>query len=353
MAHPNARLTPHGRALLAKRICSGWTITAAARAAGISRQTGSKWWHRARAGELTDRRSAAVHQAREHPPELVERLCARRRELRVGPHLLAWEVGLAPSTAYAILRRRGLSRLDRLEPRNPAVRYERRRPGELVHLDTKMLGRIRPGGGLPAPRRTSGYHKGGRPGWDRVHVAIDDYSRLAYVEELPDERPATTAGFLQRAWRFYARHGITVERILRDNGGCYRSDAFAAACDELGLGHRRTRAYRPQTNGKAERLIGTLLREWAYATAFPSTADRVASLPAYLDFYNRARPHWSLAGQPPISRTPVNNPTGKNNWRRGSYIQGSQRRTVRTRSSTDHGTAGDRREPGLPQLDRV
>lgn len=308
--HPNARLTPHGRALLADRIRAGWTIAAAARAAGVSRQTGSKWWRRARLGELADRRSAVRRQARAHAPELVARLCARRRELRVGPHVLAWEAGLAPSTAYAILRRRGLSRLDRLEPRPPVVRYERERPGELVHLDTKMLGRIGPGGGHRIPGIKVNQHRG--IGWDRVHIAIDDHSRLAYAEELPDESPATTAAFLRRAWSFYAGHGIAVERILTDNGGCYRSAAFAAACDELGLGHRRTRPYRPQTNAKAERMVRTLLTEWAYASPFASTAQRVASLPRYLDFYNHRRPHWSLAGQPPMSRVPVNNPVGKN-----------------------------------------
>ena len=312
--HPNARLTPHFRALLAERIRAGWTITAAARAAGVSRQTGSKWWQRARLGELLDRRSVVRHQARAHPPELVARLCARRRELRVGPHILAWEAGLSPSTAYAILRRRSLSRLDRLEPRPPVVRYERERPGELVHLATKMLGRIRTGGGLPKDRRSAGYGggRGRRIGWNRVHVAVDDHSRLAYAEELADESPATTAAFLHRAWRFYAGHGITVERILTDNGGCYRSAAFALACDELGIGHRRTRPYRPQTNGKAERLIRTLLGEWAYASPFTNTDERCSTLARYLDFYNRRRPHWTLAGQPPISRTPVNNPTGKN-----------------------------------------
>ncbi|HXR26344.1 MAG TPA: IS481 family transposase [Candidatus Baltobacteraceae bacterium] len=314
MAHPNARLTAHGRALLVDRIRAGWTITAAARAAGVSRQTGSKWWHRARTGVLTDRTSAVHHQARAYPPELVARLCARRRELRVGPHVLAWEAGLARSTVYAWLRRAGLGRLDRLEPRPPVVRYERERPGELVHLDTKQLGRIRPGGGLPKPRREAGYGAGRKRGigWDRVHVAIDDHSRLAYAEELPDESPATTAAFLQRAWHFYAAHGITIERILTDNGGCYRSVELAVACDELGIGHRFTRPYRPQTNGKAERMVRTLLGEWAYARPFADTAERVALLPRFIDFYNRERPHWSLAGQPPISRTPVNNLAGKN-----------------------------------------
>jgi transposase InsO family protein len=242
---------------------------------------------------------------------VVAALCARRRERRVGPHILSWETGLARSSVYAILRREGLSRLDRLEPRAPIVRYERERPGELVHLDTKMLGRIPIGGG----HRTTGRRQGDSHhglGLDRVHIAIDDHSRLAYAEELPDERPATTAGFLRRAWQFYAGHGITIERILTDNGGCYRSVELAVVCDELGIGHRRTRPYRPQTNGKAERMVRTLLAEWAYARASGDTAERVASLPRFIDFYNRDRPHWSLAGQPPISRIPVNNLRGKN-----------------------------------------
>lgn len=310
MAHPNARLNAHGRSLLADRIRSGWTITRAADAAGISRQTGSKWWHRAQHGILTDRSSAVHHQARQHSAELVASLCARRRERRVGPHRLAWEAGLARSSVYAILRRAGLGRLDRLDPRPSVVRYERERPGELVHLDTKMLGRIGPGGGHRIPGIKVNRHRG--IGWNRVHLAIDDHSRLAFAEELADEHPATTAGFLERAWRFYASHGITIERILTDNGGCYRSRVFAAACDELGIGHRWTRPYRPQTNGKAERLVRTLLAEWAYAEPFTEPAARVAGLGRYIDFYNRARPHWSLAGQPPISRTPVNNLMGKN-----------------------------------------
>jgi transposase InsO family protein len=314
MSHANARLTPKGRSILVDRIGSGWTITAAAQAAGISRQTGSKWWSRYRlegASGLIDRRSVVRCQARAHPPELIEQLCARRRELRVGPHVLAWESGMARSSVYAVLRRAGLSRLDRLEPRSRVVRYERDRPGELVHLDTKMLGRIRPGGGHRIHGRRKGdLHNG--LGWNRVHVAIDDFSRLAYAEELPNESPATTAGFLHRAWRFYASYGITIERVLTDNGGCYRSYDFAAACDELGLGHRRTQPYHPQTNGKAERMVRTLINEWAYASPFSDTAARISALDRFLDFYNHRRPHWSLAGQPPISRTPVNNLAGKN-----------------------------------------
>ena len=317
MAHASAALTVRSRRLLVERVRAGWTITNAAKAAGISRQTGSKWvgrYRREGEGGLVDRSSAAHHQPRAHPARVVEEVCARRRAQRVGPHVLAWEAGLPRSTVYAMLRRAGLGRLDRLAPRPAILRYERERPGELVHLDTKQLGRIRAGGGLPKPRRTAGYGAGrtARVGWNRVHVAIDDHTRLAYAEELADESPATTAAFLHRAWAFYAGHGITIERILTDNGGCYRSRDFAAACDELGIGHRFTRPYRPQTNGKAERMVRTLLGEWAYARPVASTSERIAVLPHFLDFYNWRRPHWSLSVQPPISRAPVNNATGKN-----------------------------------------
>ena len=317
MPHANACLTPRGRLVLVTRIAGGWPVIRAARAAGISRQTGSKWWNRYRregAAGLADRRSVVRRQARAHPPELAERLCRLRRELRVGPHRLAWQTGISRSTVYALLRRHGLGRLDRLEPRPPVVRYERAAPGELLHLDTKQLGRIPPGGGLPKPQRTAGYSAGRRRGigWNRVHVAIDDHSRIAYVEELADEAPVTTAAFLERATAFYAGHGIHIQRVLSDNGGCYRSKLFAAAAERLGVGLRKTRPYRPQTNGKAERFIRTLLSEWAYASAFHDTAARVASLPGFVDFYNRSRPHWSLNGQPPMSRAPVNNVSGKN-----------------------------------------
>jgi transposase InsO family protein len=308
MAHANARLNPKGRQLLVDRIASGWTITRAADAAGISRQTGSKWLGRyRREGEpgLVDRSSAVHRQARVHPAALVEQVCARRLELRAGPHVLGWESGLARSTVYAFLRRAALNRLDRLEPRPPIVRYERERPGELVHLDTKRLGRIGPGGGHRVLGRADGVgHRHEGIGWNRVHVAVDDHTRLAYAEELPDESPVTAAAFLERAWRFYASHGITIERILTDNGTCYRSRRFAEACDELGVGHRFTRPYRPQTNGKVERMNRTLQAEWAYARPFRDTAERIADLPLFLDFYNHRRPHWALSGQPPISRAP-------------------------------------------------
>jgi transposase InsO family protein len=300
-----------------ERIVGGWPVSRAAAAAGVSRQTGSKWWNRYRregAAGLVDRRSAVRRQARALDAAVVDELCRLRRQLRVGPHRLAWQTGLSRSTVYAVLRRCQLSRLDRLEPRPPVVRYERAAPGELVHLDTKSLGRIGAGGGHRIHGRGGGVkHRHEGIGWNRVHVAIDDFSRLAYVEELADEAPATTAAFLERAVAFYAAHGITVRRVLSDNGGCYRSRLFTAAAERLGIGLRKTRPYRPQTNGKAERFIRTLLAEWAYAQPFHDSAARTAALPAFVDFYNRSRPHWSLNGQPPASRIPpVNNLMGKN-----------------------------------------
>jgi transposase InsO family protein len=301
--HPNARLTPQGRKLLADRIRGGWTITTAADAAGISRQTGSKWWRRAQTGEFVDRSSAPHRPAVRHGPDIIAALCARRRELRVGPHVLAWEASLAPSTAYAILRRYDLGRLDRLESRPPVVRYERQRPGELVHLDTKQLGRIRPGGGLAAAHRTSGYDKGGRPGWNRVHLAIDDHSRLAYAEVLPDEKAVTAIGFLRRASAFYARYGIRIERLMTDNGPAYVSAIHALACRKLGIRHLRTRPYRPQTNGKAERFIRTLLAGWAYGAVYGSSEERARALDGWLWHYNHRRRHSALGRQPPVSRT--------------------------------------------------
>jgi transposase InsO family protein len=315
VSHANARLTPRGRLILVERIARGWPVSRAARAAGISRQTGSKWWNRYRRqgrSGLADRRSTVRHQARALGRARVDELCRLRRQLRVGPHRLAWQTGLSRSTIYAVLRREHVSRLARLEPRPPVVRYERATPGELVHLDTKSLGRVPLGGGHRIHGRRPGDANRGL-GWNRVHVAVDDHSRLAYIEELSDEAPSTTVGFLRRAVAFYAGHGIRIERLLTDNGNPYRSLAFRAACAELAIRPRRTRPYRPQTNGKAERLIRTLLTEWAYAQLFHDSASRAAALPAFLDFYNRSRPHRSLGGQPPMSRVPpVNNLMGKN-----------------------------------------
>ncbi len=272
MSHANARLTPRGRLILVERVTGGWTISAATRAAGISRQTGSKWWHRYRREGphgLIDRRSVVHHQARAHDIAVSDELCRLRRQLRVGPHRLAWQTGLPRSTVYAILQRHGLERLARLEPRPQVIRYERAAAGELLHLDTKRLGRIGAGGG----RWISGHqgkdrHRG--IGWNRVHVAVDDYSRIAYVEELPDEAPVTTAAFLERAVAFYAAHGISVERVLSDNGGCYRSRLFAATAERLGVALRKTRPYRPQTNGKDVHLCQAASRARSGLNSVPA-----------------------------------------------------------------------------------
>jgi transposase InsO family protein len=208
-----------------------------------------------------------------------------------------------------VLARAGLSRLRDLEPSEPVVRYEHEHPGDLVHIDTKKLGRIeRPSHRVTGNRRDSV----DRAGWEFLFVAIDDHARVGFTDLYPDERKASAVQFLSNTLAYFGSLGVHVRRVLTDNGSAFRSKAFAKACQRLGLKHSFTRAYRPQTNGKAERMVRTLLAEWAYARPFHDTADRIALLPQFLDFYNRRRPHWSLSGQPPISRAPVNNPTEKN-----------------------------------------
>lgn len=305
MAHRNARLNPHGRLLLCRRIeDEGWLVKAAAEAAGVSRQTASKWRRRLAlegpAG-LDDRSSA-----RRRPPQriggaLLRRIVALRLRLRVGPHWIGWLTGAARSSVYAVLRRLGLSRLRSLEPKEPVVRYCWPRAGDLVHLDTKKLGRIGPGGG----KRFGGValkdrHRG--IGWNVVHVAVDDATRLAYAEELPDELGVTAAAFLGRALAFYAAHGIAVQRLLSDNGSPYRSRAFAAAAQDAGLRHHFTRPYRPQTNGKAEAFVKLLQNGWAYRRPYESGAERLSALEGYLVYYNRYRPHGGLDGLTPLQR---------------------------------------------------
>jgi transposase InsO family protein len=305
MAHRNARLNPHGRLLLCRRIeDEGWLVRAAAEAAGVSRQTASKWRRRLAlegpAG-LADRSSA-----RRRPPQrvggaLLRRIVALRLRLRVGPHWIGWLTGAARSSVYAVLRRLGLNRLRALEPRPEAVRYCWPRAGDLVHLDTKKLGRIGPGGG----KRFGGVavkdrHRG--IGWNVVHVAVDDATRLAYAEELPDELGTTAAAFLGRALAFYAAHGIEVRRLLSDNGSPYRSRAFAAAAEGAGLRHHFTRPYRPQTNGKAEAFVKLLQNGWAYRRPYERGAERITALDRYLLYYNRFRPHGGLDGATPLQR---------------------------------------------------
>jgi transposase InsO family protein len=302
MVHGSARLTVFSRELMCRRVLEeGWTITAAAQSAGVSRQTGSKWVARYRGGgqEGLENRSTRPHRS---PRRLAARTKAAivraRLRLRWGPHRLSWALGIARSTIYAVLRGLGLNRLRRLEPREPVRRYEWPAPGDLLHLDTKKLGRVHPEGSkrFGGPRRSKGL------GWSFVHVAVDDHTRMAYAEELPDELGATAAAFLRRAVSFLAGYGIDVRRVLSDNGTCYRSKAFAATAEELGLKLSRTRPYRPQTNGKAEAMVKVLLNGWAYKELYPTGEARIQALRRFLRFYNLHRPHGGLDGARPIDR---------------------------------------------------
>ncbi len=316
MAHPNAKLTPAGRLLLVTRVLvQGWSCAEAAEAQGVSRTTAYRYVRRFRAmGEaaLRDRTSAPHRRPRAVAPEQEQLICALRRETGRGPHQLAALLGMPRSTIYQVLRRHGLERLSRLDRTTRSViRYEKGRPGELVHLDVKKLGRVPDGGGKrfdPGFAETGiGRHRPGRRrGHDALHVAVDDHSRVAYVEALPDERGETTAGFLQRAVLAFAQEGVRVEAILTDNGGNYvRSRAFKATVEGLQLNHLHTRPYRPQTNGKAEAFIKTLQREWAYARPYLTNEARLVALQPFVQHYNYCRPHTACNGLPPISR--VNN----------------------------------------------
>jgi transposase InsO family protein len=313
--HANAPLGPKGRAVMARRVVDdGLTLTEAAEAAGVSVRTAGKWARRYRAeGEagLLDRSSApaTVHNAT--PAERVEAIAALRRLRLTGPEI-AEALQMATSTVSAVLKRVGLGKLSRLEPPEPIRRYERSRPGELIHIDVKKLGRIGShGAGHRVTGRRARRTKTRRDaegvdrrqiGWERVHVCVDDATRLAYVEVLPDEKAITAIGFLKRAVAFYRSHGITVERLMTDNGSAYISTAHALACRRLGIKHIRTRPYRPQTNGKAERFIRTMLREWAYAAVYGSSPERAAALSGWLERYNFRRRHGALGHRPPIAR---------------------------------------------------
>ena len=315
--HKNARLTPQGRLLLVQRITDqGWTVGSAAGAAGLSERQAYRWLARYRGGgsaALTDRSSAPQHRPHQVPAARVAEIERRRRQRLSGP-AIARQLAMPVSTVGGILRRLGLGKLSALEPKPPVVRYQRERPGELIHIDTKKLGRIAAVG-----HRITGDRRDTRrgAGWEAVHVCIDDASRLAYSEVLPDERKATAVPFLERAVAWFARHGVTVERVMTDNGSAYRSHHWRHACGELALRHLRTRgapgrppraalgasrAYTPRTNGKAERFIQTSLREWAYARPFATSHERTAALAPWLDHYNTARPHAALAQQPPATR---------------------------------------------------
>ena len=300
--HGNARLTPHGRTLMCRRVrVEGWTIAEAAAAAGCSERTCYRWLARYDTGEpLVDRSSAPHHVPGRTPPE-TEALIEQLRRLRYTSTRIAAELDLPTSTVCAVLRRIGLHRLSRLEPPEPPNRYCRRHPGELIHIDIKKLGRfVRPG--LPAHQRSAGYKSSYRAGWDVVHVAVDDTSRLAYIEILDDEKATTCVAFLRRAIAWFADHGITVERVMTDNGPGYKSKLHAEAVADLEIKHLRTRPYRPRTNGKAERFIKTLQVEWAYAASYQSSTHRADVLPTWLSYYNNKRPHSALGHKTPASR---------------------------------------------------
>ena len=307
--HKNARSCPASRELLVDRVLrQAWSVFEAAEAAGLSNPTAYKWLQRYKAGRpsrLPDRSSRPQRSPRRTPRARRRRVLELRR-LRMSGTEIAARLDLSPATVARILRCKGLSRLKALEPTEPPRRYEKQHPGELVHLDIKKLGRIRGVGHRITGRRQ---HRNRGIGWDFVHVAIDDASRLAYTEVLADERQDTAAGFLGRALAFYARHGIHVQRVLTDNGSCYRSKRFAKACRRLRVRHGFTQPYRPRTNGKAERLIQTLMREWAYRFVYHSSIQRQRWLTHYLHFYNWHRQHQAPDRKAPASRLPstVNN----------------------------------------------
>jgi transposase InsO family protein len=306
--HANARLSPIGRQLLINRVeGEGWTVQSAAESAGVSERTVRKWiarWRREGQQGLLDRSSAPDVVANRTDERRVETIAALRR-LRLTGAEIAELLGMALSTVSGILTTIGMGKLGRLGL-EPAQRYERQRPGELIHIDVKKLGRIvRPGHRIYGQqiRATKGHHQQRYSrGWEFVHIAIDDATRLAYVEVLSDEKAVTAVGFLSRAVKHYASYGIQVEALITDNGSPYRSTVHAIACRALGVRHLRTRPYRPQTNGKAERFIRTMLGGWAYGAIYRDSTERNAALAGWLDFYNRRRPHGALSHKPPIAR---------------------------------------------------
>lgn len=308
MAHRRAKLTPQGRLLLVERVVVlGWMPAQAAEAAGVSRATVYKWLRRYRdEGEagLEDRPSTAHRCPHALPPSRVRKVLAARRRLKVGPHRLGPELGMARSTVYGILRRHGTSRLHHTDrPTATPIRYEKDRPGELLHVDVKKLGRIPPGGGHRVHGRRYRPNRLRGLGYDYLHAAVDDHSRVAYVEPLGDERGETCAGFLERAIEFFATSGVRVEAVMTDEALNYtRSEAFSTVLAARGVRHETTGAYRPRINGKVERFLRTLLEEWAYLRLYRSNSARLRTLRDWVHDYNLRRPHTALGGKPPASR---------------------------------------------------
>jgi transposase InsO family protein len=318
VAHANARTTVYARKLIVDRVLAGHRPGEVAKQLGVSRQTVYKWvrrWRAEGAAGLVDRSSRPHRMPRRTSPQRVAEILAARRAHHAGPVRLATLLGIAASTIAAVLRRAGMPRLadiDRLTGellrgrRHSELRYEREHPGDLLHVDVKKLGRVPDGGGWRVHGRAATVdqrHKPAPIGFDYVHVAVDDHTRLAYAEVLPDETTGTCAGFLARAAAWFAAQGVTVRRVLTDNAMSYRKGrAWISACAELGIARRFIQPGRPWTNGKAERFNRTLQTEWAYATAWTGNDERTAALDAWLEHYNTARSHSALGGRPPISR---------------------------------------------------
>jgi len=299
--HGNARLCPFQRRLMCTRVrVDGWSVVEAAAAAGCSERTCHKWLDRFDAGEPMTDRSSAPHCSPHRTPAQTEKIIEQLRRLRMTGPEIAVKLSMPLSTVTAVLNRIGLNRLSKLEPPEPPNRYCRRHPGELIHIDVKKLGRFNKPGHRVTGRGPGNYNN--KPGWEAVHVCVDDTSRVSYVEVLPDEKAATCIGFLQRAVAWFAQHGVTIERVMTDNGAAYRSKAWAQWCADNDIRHLRTRPYRPRTNGKAERFIQTMLREWAYAATYQSSAQRREALGPWLWRYNNQRLHSALGHKTPISR---------------------------------------------------
>ncbi|MBJ6641480.1 IS481 family transposase [Streptomyces sp. DHE7-1] len=325
MSHRNARLTVHGRRILVERVLTGRPVAHVAAEMGISRPTAHKWvrrWRTEGDAGLADRSSRPRTTPHRTSSATEARVCHLRTSRKLGPARIGPILGLPASTVHRVLVRHGLNRLAWLDrpTGEPIRRYERARPGELVHVDIKKLGNIPDGGGHKVMDRrqamdnklaTTDRRRSCKPviGYSFVHSAVDDHSRLAYSEVLTDERKETAAGFWQRANAFFAAHGITVERVLTDNGSCYKSRLFTQTLATAGITHKKIRPYRPQTNGKVERFNRILLDEWAYQRPYTSNTERTAALADFLHTYNHHRCHTALGGHPPISR--VNNPAGQ------------------------------------------
>jgi transposase InsO family protein len=301
--HQNARTTPHSRAELVRRVIEGRTPKAVATAFGVCVKTVRKWVRRFEAegpSGLKDRSSRPHRLHRPTPRAVVEEVAVLRRQRYTGAQIAA-QLGISPATVSRILRRLGLNKLKALEPAQPVRRYEREHPGELLHIDIKKLGRINGVGHRITGDRTGHSNRRGT-GWEFVHVCVDDASRVAFAQILPNEKKESAVAFLKAAVAYYNSLGIKVERVMTDNGSCYKAFDFRHACRDLGLRHLRTRPYTPRTNGKAERFIQTSLREWAYSYAYQHSDERMAQLPHWLHRYNWHRPHASLKAKPPISR---------------------------------------------------